>query len=150
MLVGIRVAEKSHDRQRIGAVQQYQLSHGIFTSENYAGKRLRKHYLVGMQQDLFGVAAQRFESQHVEKHRIGVYILCLESIITTHDVGCLRPEQTCGSFDLRNLLGQRRSDGGIELRTVPAKLRIGMMGPQLEYSLPVGETTVGGEVVVGI
>jgi len=150
VLVGIRVAEKPHDRQRIGAVQQYQLPHGILTTEDRAGKRLRKHHLVGMEQDLFGVAVHRFESQHVEKHRIGVYILCLESIITPHDVGCARPEQACGGFDLRNLFGQRRGDGGIELRTVPAVLRIGIMSPQLEYPLPVGETTVGGEVVIGI
>ena len=150
MLVGVGIAEKARNGQRIDSVQQYQLPHGVLTAENRMGERLGKHHLILPRQRLPGIALQDLESHHVEEHRIGVQIAGCERIVAAHDVRAVRPEQAGGGFDLRHLFGQSGCYGRIELRPVTAPLRVSVMRPQLENTVAVAEAAVGGQVVIGV
>ena len=142
VLVGVGIAEKARNGQRIDSVQQYQLPHGVLTAENRMGERLGKHHLILPRQRLPGIALQDRESHHVEEHRIGVQIAGCERIVAAHDVRAVRPEQAGGGFDLRHLFGQSGCYGRIELRPVTAPLRVSVMRPQLENTVAVAEAAV--------
>ena len=150
VLVGIGIAEDTRNGQRIGAFQQQQFPDGIFLPEDGAGGRFRNHHLVLLRKRPVRIALEHIEAQHVEKHRIGQNILHRKRIVPAyHIVGCRSPKARRG-LDLRNLFGQRRGDRRLERRGIPRHLRCIVMYPQLVDAVTVAETTVGGEVVIGI